>query len=82
SDGGASAGGGSVDEAGEQAIAAAAINTVQLICAAFGAGLAGVMVNLRETPDAPAARWMFAGFAGMAAVGWFASSRAGARQPE
>jgi hypothetical protein len=79
SDGGASDGGGSVDEPGEQAIAAAAINTVQLICAAFGAGLAGVMVNLRETPDAPAARWMFAVFAGMAAAGWFASSRAGAR---
>jgi MFS family permease len=71
----------SVGEPGEQAVAAAAINTVQLMCAAFGAGLAGVMVNLSETPDAPAARWMFAVFAGMAAVGWFASSRAGARQP-
>ena len=73
--------GASADDAGEQAIAAAAINTVQLMCAAFGAGVAGVMVNLHETPDASAARWMFAVFAGLAAVGWFASSRAGARQP-
>ena len=71
----------SPDDAGEQAIAAAAINTVQLMCAAFGAGVAGVMVNLHEAPDASAARWMFAVFAGLAAVGWFASSRAGARQP-
>ena len=73
--------GASADDAGEQAIAAAAINTVQLMCAAFGAGVAGVMVNLHETPDASAARWMFAVFAGLAAVGWFVSSRAGARQP-
>jgi hypothetical protein len=68
-----------VDETGEQAIASAAINTVQLISAAFGAGLAGVLVNLRETPDASAARWLFGVFAGLAAVGWFASSRAGSR---
>ena len=71
---------GSVDDTGEQAVAAAAINTVQLMCAAFGAGVAGVMVNVRETPDASAARWMFAVFACLAAVGWFASSRA-ARKP-
>jgi hypothetical protein len=80
SEGGA-AGGESAEDSGEQAVAAAAINTVQLMCGAFGAGLAGVMVNLRETPDAPAARWMFAVFACLAAVGWFASSRA-ARRPE
>lgn len=70
----------SVDEPGEQAVAAAAINTVQLMSAAFGAGVAGVVVNLRESPDATAARWLFALFAGLAAVGWFASSRAGRRQ--
>ena len=70
---------GSVDDTGEQAIASAAINTVQLMCAAFGAGLAGVLVNLRETPDASAARWVFGVFAGIAALGWFASSRAGRR---
>ena len=78
--GGASVGGASVDEPGEQAVAAAAINTVQLMCAAFGAGVAGVVVNLRAEPDAPAAQWLFAGFAGLAAVGWLASSRA-ARTP-
>jgi hypothetical protein len=72
---------GADDEPGEQAIAAAAINTVQLMCAAFGAGMAGVLVNLYETPDAPAARLLFAVFAGLAAVGWFASSRAGGHQP-
>jgi hypothetical protein len=78
--GAASVGGASVDEPGEQAVAAAAINTVQLMCAAFGAGVAGVVVNLRAEPDAPAAQWLFAGFAGLAAVGWLASSRA-ARAP-
>jgi len=72
---------GSVDDPGEQAVAAAAINTVQLMCGAFGAGLAGVMVNLRETPDASVARLLFGVFAGLAAVGWFASSRAGRHQP-
>jgi len=77
---GGSVDGGSDDETGEQAVAAAAINTVQLMCAAFGAGLAGVTVNLHEIPDASVARWMFAVFAGLAAVGWFASSRA-ARKP-
>jgi hypothetical protein len=50
------------------------------MCAAFGAGVAGVVVNLRAEPDAPAAQWLFAGFAGLAAVGWLASSRA-ARTP-
>ena len=71
---------GAVDDPGEQAVAAAAINTVQLMCGAFGAGLAGVMVNLHETPDASVARLLFAVFAGLAAVGWFASSRAGRHQ--
>lgn len=61
---------------GEQAVASAAVNTVQLICGAFGAGLAGVVVNLRDSPDATAARWMFALFAGLAVLGILASSRA------
>ena len=39
------------------------------------------MVNLRETPDASVARLLFGVFAGLAAVGWFASSRAGRHQP-
>lgn len=68
---------GSVDEPGEQAIAAAAISTVQLMSGAFGAGLAGVVVNLRETPDAAAARLLFALFAVLAAIGWATASRAG-----
>jgi MFS family permease len=67
-------------EPGEQAVASAAVNTVQLICGAFGAGLAGVVVNLRDSPDATAARWLFALFAGLAALGVLASSRA-SRQP-
>lgn len=61
----------------QQAVAAAAINTVQLICGAFGAGFAGVVVNLRDSPDATASRWMFALFAGFAVVGVIASCRAG-----
>ena len=77
---GGSVEGGSTDDAAERAVAAAAINTVQLMCAAFGAGVAGVVVNVRAQPDAPAAQWLFAVFAGLAAVGWLASSRA-ARGP-
>jgi len=79
SNGEGSNGGASVDESEEQAVAAAAINTVQLMSAAFGAGLAGVLVNLRAAPDASAARWLFGVFAGLAALGWLASSRAGDR---
>ena len=44
--------------------------------AASLAGLAGVVVNLRDSPDATAARWMFALFAGLAVLGILASSRA------
>ena len=40
--------------------AAAAINTVQLIFGAFGAGLAGIVVNTTDRGDATAARWLFA----------------------
>jgi MFS family permease len=72
---------GSVDGPGEQAVAAAAISTVQLMSGAFGAGLAGVVVNLRETPDAFAARWLFALFAILAAMGSLVAFRA-ARLPE
>lgn len=69
-----------VDDPAQQAVAAAAINTVQLICGAFGAGLAGVVVNLRDSPDATASRWMFAIFAVFAAFGVMASHRAGRGQ--
>ena len=66
-----------VDDPAQQAVAAAAISTVQLMCGAFGAGLAGVIVNLRATPDATASRWMFGVFAVLAAVGVVASTRSG-----
>lgn len=68
------------DDPAEQAVAAAAINTVQLVCGAFGAGLAGVVVNLRDSPDAAAGRWMFGVFAAFAVVGVVASYRSGRGQ--
>jgi MFS family permease len=68
-----------VDDPAEGPAAAAAINTVQLICAAFGAGLAGVAVNLTDTGDATPARWLFAVFAVLAALGVVASTRSGRR---
>jgi MFS family permease len=66
---------GSVDDPVEGGTAAAAINTVQLICGAFGAGLAGVVVNLTDRGDETAARWLFAVFAVLAVLGTFASYR-------
>ena len=68
-----------VDDPAEGPAAAAAINTVQLICGAFGAGLAGVAVNLTDTGDATPARWSFATFAVLAALAVIASSRSGRR---
>jgi MFS family permease len=68
-----------VDDPAEGPAAAAAINTVQLICGAFGAGLAGVVVNLTETGDATPARWLFATFAALAAIVVVASTRSGRR---
>ena len=65
-----------VDDPSEGPAAAAAINTVQLICGAFGAGMAGVVVNLTETGDATPARWLFAAFAALAAASAVASFRA------
>ncbi|MBU9765419.1 MFS transporter [Mycobacterium sp. TNTM28] len=66
---------GSVDDPAEGPAAAAAINTVQLICGAFGAGLAGVVVNVVGSGDAVAARWLFGVFAVLAAFGAVASTR-------
>jgi MFS family permease len=68
-----------VDDPAEGPAAAAAINTVQLICGAFGAGLAGVAVNLTDTGDATPARWLFAAFAVLAALGVIGSTRSGRR---
>lgn len=67
---------GAVDDPVEAGTAAAAINTVQLICGAFGAGLAGVVVNVAEGGEAVTARWLFAVFAVLAAAGLAASYRA------
>lgn len=64
-----------VDHPAEGPAAAAAINTVQLICGAVGAGLAGVVVNLSDTAGAAAARGLFAAFAVLAVVGTIASFR-------
>ncbi|KUI07523.1 MFS transporter [Mycolicibacterium acapulense] len=66
-----------VDDPSEGPTAAAAINTVQLISGAFGAGLAGVLVNMTDSGDATPARWLLAAFAGLAAVGLVASTRSG-----
>ncbi|KZS85185.1 MFS transporter [Mycobacterium persicum] len=66
----------SVDDPAESGAAAAAINIVQLISAAFGAGLAGVVVNRAEGGEVTAARWLFAVFTVLAAVGFVASYRA------
>jgi MFS family permease len=68
---------GRVDDPAQGTVAAAAINTVQLICGAFGAGLAGIVVNTVDRPDAVGASWLFAVFAGLAALGGVASFRAG-----
>jgi MFS family permease len=63
----------SVDDPAEGGAAAAAINTVQLISAAFGAGLAGVVVNTAHGGDMMEARWLFAVFTALTAAGVVAS---------
>lgn len=67
---------GSVKDPLDQPVAAAAINTVQLICGAFGAGFAGVVVNAWDAPNAEAGRWMFGLFAVLAAMGCWSANRA------
>jgi MFS family permease len=66
----------SVDDPAEGVAAAAAINTVQLISGAFGAGVAGVVVNTAQGGDAAAARWLFAVFTVLTGIGVVASYRA------
>jgi MFS family permease len=70
---------GAVDDPLESGAAAAAINTVQLISGAIGAGLAGVVVNMVGAGDLWAARWLFAVFAALAAIGVVAAYRSGRR---
>jgi predicted MFS family arabinose efflux permease len=64
-----------VDDADEAGAAAAMINTVQLIAGAFGAGLAGILVNSAGV-TVMAARWLFAVFAALGVVGVLVSYRA------
>jgi MFS family permease len=70
---------GAVDDPVEGGAAAAAINTVQLISGAFGAGLSGVVVNMTAGGDVATARWLFGIFAALAAIGVIATYRAGDR---
>jgi len=67
---------GRVGDPSEGTVAAAAISTVQLICGAFGAGVAGVVINAAGRTDASGAGWLFAVFATLAAVAAVASYRA------
>lgn len=67
---------GCVDDPVEGGAAAASINTVQLISGAFGAGLAGVVVNMTDGVDGSAARWLFTVFAVLSTIGGLFSYRA------
>jgi len=72
---------GCVDDPAERGAAAAGINIVQLISAAVGAGLAGVLVNGANGGAVMSARWLFTVFTVLAAVGVAASYRATRGQP-
>jgi MFS family permease len=69
-----------VDDPAEGGAAATAINSVQLIFGAFGAGLAGVVVNLVDDGGVSAAHWAFAVFAVLALIACATAYRAGRRQ--
>ena len=69
-----------VDDPAEGGAAATAINSVQLIFGAFGAGLAGVVVNLVDDGGVSAAHWAFAVFAVLALTACVTAYRAGRRQ--
>src|SRR5271163_604618 len=69
-----------VDDPAEGGAAATAINSVQLIFGAFGAGLAGVVVNLVDDGGVSAAHWAFAVFAALALTACATAYRAGRRQ--
>jgi MFS family permease len=66
----------SVDDAKEGAAAAAAINTVELISGAFGAGLAGVVVNSAPGGVVIAARALFTVFTVVGVAAAFTAYRA------
>jgi MFS family permease len=67
---------GALDDPVESGAAAAAINTVQLISGAFGAGLAGVVVNAASESEIISARVLFGVFAALAALGTVAAIKA------
>jgi MFS family permease len=71
---------GDVDDPAESSAAATAINSVQLIFGAFGAGLAGVVVNISDGGGVSAARWAFTVFALLALTACVTAFRAGRRQ--
>jgi MFS family permease len=71
----------SVNDPAEGGAAAAAINTVQVVSAAFGAGLAGVVVNTATGGDVVAASLLFTVFA-VLSVGGVAASYAATRGSE
>ncbi len=62
-----------VNDPAEGGAAAAAINTVQVVSAAFGAGLAGVVVNGAQGGDVVAASWLFTVFTALSVAGVAAS---------
>ncbi|OBJ59711.1 MFS transporter [Mycobacterium sp. 1423905.2] len=70
------------DDPVESSAAAAAINIVQLSSAAIGAGLAGVVVNAAPGGEVAAARWLYAVFTALAALGFIASYQAAHRHSE
>lgn len=65
-----------VDDPAESSAAAAAINIIQLSSGAFGAGLAGVVVNTAPGGEVTSARWLFSVFTALAAFGFLASYQA------
>jgi MFS family permease len=65
-----------VDNESEGAAAAAAINTIEVIAGAFGAGLAGVVVNSAHGGLVVSARALFAVFAAIGVLGAWAARRA------
>ncbi len=71
-----------VNDPAEGPAAAAAINTVQVMSAALGAAVAGVVVNSTDGGGATAARVLFATFAVLVAVGTVATIRSGRPLPQ
>jgi MFS family permease len=65
-----------IDDDAEGPAAAAAINTIEVIAGAFGAGLAGVVVNTAHSSMVIAARALFAVFAVVGLLGAWVAYRA------